>query len=283
MNHLEAWQTLSAGLVSTYGEREAQSVAFIVIEDVFHGQKPFSKALKLSNTELKSLSSIMTRLQNHEPVQYIIGQADFFGLKFNVDTNTLIPRPETEELVAWILEDYEFAHRRFKLLDVGTGTGCIPISLAKKNKHLDCTGFDLSAGALTKAQSNAALNQVSVSFEQLDALDQKAWNAVGVFDIIVSNPPYIPFIDKEIMPAQVLNHEPEMALFVDNHSPLIFYQAIAERGIDHLTKVGKLYFEIHENYAQEVKQILVELGYKHIEVRQDMQGKDRMVRASRPI
>ncbi len=282
MNHQEAWSFLFENIKPIYGKREAQSIASIVIEDSFQGQKPYSNQRILTNTELQQIMDITARLKNQEPVQYITGQADFFGLKFNVNTSTLIPRPETEELVAWILEDYQYAHRDFDVLDIGTGTGCIPIALAKRNARLQCTGVDLSEAALAVAQSNSTRHQVAVSFFQKDILLESAQKTLGQYDVIVSNPPYIPHSDKSMMSHQVLDNEPDLALFVENDDPLVFYRNIAEFGLHHLTKVGKIYFEIHESFAQETIRLLERLSYKNISLRQDMQGKDRMIRASVP-
>lgn len=254
-------------------EREAKSIARIVFEDAFHlfdyqSAQPF--------LQIEKLQAIQTRLANHEPVQYVLGQADFYGLKFKVTPAVLIPRPETEELVYWMLESIEKSNST--IVDIGTGSGCIPITLKKKMPSASLTGWDISKTALEIAKQNALLNQVDITFKEVDILKDANWPSLPKFDIIVSNPPYIPHSEIGLMPQQVTHFEPNLALFVDNEEPLIFYQKIAKFALQKLNESGQLFFECNEFNAKEVVRILTQLGFSQVELEKDMEGKERMVR-----
>lgn len=269
----QAHQQFIQQLTPFQGEREATSIARIVFEDAFRlfeyqSEQPF--------LAIDKLQAIQKRLVNNEPVQYILGQADFYGLKFKVTPDVLIPRPETEELVYWVLESIQKSN--LKLVDIGTGSGCIPITLKKKLPNAEILGLDISQAALKIAQENAVLNQVNVSFQAVDILKAEKWQALPYFDVIISNPPYIPYEEIGLMPKQVTDFEPNLALFVDNKAPLIFYQKIAQFAQQKLTPNGQLFFECNEFNAKEVVLILEQLGFSKVELAKDMEGKERMVR-----
>ena len=195
----------------------------------------------------------------HRPVQYVLEEAHFQGLKFYVNENVLIPRPETEELVEWILADFralQAASRDISVLDIGTGSGCIAVSLKVKNNFLQISACDVSSPALAIAKKNADNNKAAIQLFNYDILNQSSWNELPVYDLIVSNPPYIPERDKQSMDQNVLNYEPHIALFTSDDDPNIFYRTIALFGKTHLKAGGKLYFEIHMEGAPAVKEIL---------------------------
>lgn len=254
-------------------------MARIVFEDAF-GITNFERKDELSRSQAKRLEEIIRRLtDDNEPVQYILGQADFYGLKFHVTPSVLIPRPETEELVYWILEQarLEGYNKSLKVLDIGTGSGCIPVTLAQKNESLEVHATDISADALTIAKQNATLNKVNVQFFENDILEQEHWDDFEHYDYIISNPPYIPYEEEHLMPLNVKAYEPHQALFVPNESPLIFYETIARFAKVRLNEHGRIFFETNEFNAKEVAQMLEKNKFRNIELRQDLSGKDRMV------
>lgn len=271
-----AFSNLIQSISSIYDEREAETIAQYIFEDVFNLRRPFSDSL-LNSKEQTQFENIKSRLLNHEPWQYIVGQADFYGLKFNVNPNVLIPRPETEELVYQILQDLKLTNITSPtVLDIGTGSGCIPITIKKEDPNTQVTAIDVSVGAIQTAQSNAELNKVQINFQEFDILNKNRWQALGQFDVIVSNPPYIPNREKALMNKNVLDHEPQLALFVEDGEPLIFYKTIAEFAHSHLKKNGTLYFEINEFSGKETIEILKNLNFKNVELIQDMSGRDRI-------
>lgn len=215
------------------------------------------------------------RLLNHEPIQYILGTAHFYGLDFAVNPSVLIPRPETEELVDWIVKENSLA--KPVILDIGTGSGCIAITLKHQITEAHVEGWDISAEALTVATQNAESLGVDVDFNQVDILSFEPSTA-NHFDIIVSNPPYVRELEKQQMNNNVLDHEPHLALFVSNNDPLLFYRTIAQKAKVLLKPGRMLYFEINEYLGCEMLEMLAGLGYEAI-LKQDLQGKDRMIRA----
>lgn len=260
-------------------DAEALSLAKMLLVDVFgfstlelYGGKDRS----FSEKEQMHLADIVRRLQNHEPVQYIIGKETFMELVFEVDKNVLIPRPETQELVEWILEDHRL-DECCKILDIGTGSGCIPISLAHSMIGAELEAWDISDGALEVARRNANRNNVKVLFRKQNVLE--AVPSTSCYDVIVSNPPYITEKEKVDMEANVLDWEPSIALFVPDSDPLLFYRKIAELGLKMLVPGGSLYFEINRAYGAMMKSMLSNMGYKHVELRKDMFGNDRMIKA----
>lgn len=236
----------------------------------------------LSESDLLYFRSIVKRLQANEPFQYIMGHTDFFGLKMKTDQRALIPRPETEELVQWVTEEYDRSGA-YSMMDLCTGSGCIALALKSYFKIAEIIGTDLSSAALDLSKENASDLSLSVRWMQLDATDLKEYEVFGArsFDCWISNPPYIPKKDKHEMLPNVLDHEPHMALFVENDDALLFYREIGKAGLIYLKPGGRLFFEIHEGLGYETKELLTELGYENVIVRKDLQGKDRMVMAQR--
>lgn len=235
---------------------------------------------RLSESDLLFFRSIVKRLQDKEPFQYILGETWFYDLLFKIDKRALIPRPETEELVDLIIKDAKEISD-LKIVDLCSGSGCISISLAKNLNIKAVYGVELSQEAIDLAKKNAVLNHVSVSFLNGNVLENLPLEIEKKsVDIIVSNPPYIPLRDKEKMEKNVLDFEPHMALFVSDENPLVFYKAIAEHGLNILKDNGLIYLEIHENYGEETKRMLESKGFKKVEIIHDLQGKDRMIKAS---
>ena len=259
-----------------YGEGEARSMGRIVFEDAF---KIFDFSEQtFPEVHLDRLLEIQKRLLNQEPIQYILGQADFYGLKFKVDNRVLIPRPETEELVHWIIQHVKQSKRKVSILDIGTGSGCIPITLKRNLPDCKVSACDISKDALAVAKENAQFNEVDIDFYRINILDQKEWINLPEFDIIVSNPPYIPFEEKVLMPKNVLEYEPELALFVENNEPLIFYQTIVELAMQKCKTNGLLYFEMNEYNANDVRDLMTNQGFDSVEIQKDLQDKNRMIR-----
>ena len=266
-------------LHGSYTDAEALSLAKMLLVEVFgfstlelYGGKDRG----FSEKEQEVLSDIVCRLQNHEPIQYIIGRETFMGLVFEVNENVLIPRPETQELVNWILEDRR-ADEGCKILDIGTGSGCIPISLAHFMSGAELEAWDISDGALDVARRNASQNEVKVLFRKQNVLEVVP--SSSCYDVIVSNPPYITEQEKVDMEANVLDWEPSIALFVPDTDPLLFYRKIAELGLEMLVAGGALYFEINRAYGEMMKTMLEDMGYNNVELRKDMFGNDRMIKA----
>lgn len=270
---------------SLFDPREAQSIARIVFEDCFQLQRSQFPEATLNDAQAIRLQSIFASLQHQEPLQYILGQADFYGLKFKVDSRVLIPRPETEELVEWVLDTIKppsFSTSP-RILDIGTGSGCIPITLAKKLPRAEVWGLDVSPAAIALAQENAQLNQVQVDWREVDILKEIQWPQHfpkhPIFDVIISNPPYIPEREQVLMPAQVTQFEPHLALFVSDEDPLVFYRQIARFAKQFLNTNGYLFFECNEYNAREVAVMLGEMGWKEVVLQKDLSGKERMIRA----
>ena len=231
---------------------------------------------------LSDLKNCIKRLKNEEPIQYILGKTEFYGFPFLVDKNTLIPRPETEELVTWVVDEaaklQSYKDAKLSILDIGTGTGCIPISLAKHLPNATISAIDVSKNALKVAKQNAVLNDVKINFLLKDIL--KTENLNQLFNVIVSNPPYVRELEKAAIKNNVLENEPHLALFVEDENPLIFYKKIAELAKTHLTKNGLLFFEINQYLGKETVLMLEEKGFKNIELKKDLFGNNRMIKAN---
>jgi release factor glutamine methyltransferase len=243
------------------------------IEIALQPEKEISEAEKLE------FDKAISRLENFEPIQYILGDTEFFGLPFRVDNNVLIPRPETEELVDWIVDKTQ--NNEATIMDIGTGSGCISISLAKHLPKTKVYGLDVSADALQVAKQNAELNKVDVTFVKADVLDENSWEMIFKdvkFDTIVSNPPYVRVLEKKLMKPNVVKHEPDIALFVEDEDPLLFYRKIAQLSKIYLKPEGALYFEINEYLSKEMKEMLEFEGFKGVEIRKDIFKKDRMIK-----
>jgi release factor glutamine methyltransferase len=249
----------------------------------------FEKTASLKRTNiLKSPEKIITpaadeliqktlqELLQHKPVQYVLGEAWFYRMKFKVNAHVLIPRPETEELVEQLITDRKSKLTDPGILDIGTGSGCIPIAIKKNLPASKLIALDISEDALALATENAALHNAHINFMLLDFLDESTWSALELFDIIISNPPYIPIHEKEKLAKNVTDFEPHLALFVPDKSPLIFYEKIAAFGRDHLLPNGKIYLETHEDYAQQTA-ALFRPYYQTVMIKKDMYGKERMI------
>ncbi len=277
----EARQNMNTELIAIYPEGEAGSIADWVIEYITGTKKTdriTQKEKKLDPKQEQQITLCLERLLTHEPVQYILNEAWFCGLKFYVDKHVLIPRPETEELVEWIITHCKFPVDELNILDIGTGSGCIPISLKRRIRKAGVWSCDISREALSVAKRNADSLGTDVHFVELNFLDREHRDRLPSFDIIVSNPPYVPEKDKETMKANVLNYEPHEALFVMDNDPLIFYREIAAFGKTHLKKNGFIYTEIHEGLAESTIAVFQSAGYSS-ELKTDMQKKDRMLRS----
>ncbi len=285
-------------LSSTYPKTEIDTFFFLLIEEQL-GLQRIDTVLRpdflIPEKELQFLNDALHRLQKEEPIQYILGKTEFYGLPFTVNKNTLIPRPETEELVAWILEETEARKMKsekckiqneISILDIGTGTGCIPIALAKNIKNAAISAIDISYKALEIAKKNAILNNVRVNFFEADILKIKDLNKVQnqseheeiQYDILVSNPPYVRELEKVEIKNNVLQNEPHLALFVEDKKPLVFYEKIADLAKIHLKENGLLFFEINQYLGKETIDLLAEKGFKNIELKKDIFGNDRMVK-----
>lgn len=264
------------------GPGEATSVSRLVLEDLF-GYRRGSHPRRLSQDEQIMAWATINRLKAGEPVQYVTGIADFYGLQLRVDPAVLIPRPETEELVEWVLED-AVAGAQVQCLDIGTGSGCIPLALKYKRPSWTCTGVDVSTDALDVARANAEKLKLEVDFEVMDVLENPSSHLrAAAYNIIISNPPYIPPSERDVMSPSTLAHEPELALFVPEEDPLLFYRRIAELGTKALAKGGLLYFETNEFNSEDVVTLLTESGYAEVERRKDLRGKWRMVRGKKVL
>jgi release factor glutamine methyltransferase len=238
---------------------------------------------RLSESDLLFFRGIVKILLNHEPFQYIMGKVSFFGLEFRIDQRALVPRPETEELVRWITEEINL-EKPFKVLDVCTGSGCIALAMQSLANQARVIGVDKSTDALALARENAAFLSMRVDFFQMDALDKNQYEVFSEndFDCWVSNPPYIPESEFDSLPENVLRHEPHLALFVSNENPIIFYTFIAREALRCLKTAAWLFYEVHENLAEQVVRQLHELGFVNIELRKDLQGKNRLLKAQKP-
>lgn len=236
--------------------------------------------IRLSESDLLYFRSIVKRLQANEPIQYIFGDTEFYGLLMKCDSRALIPRPETEELVDWILSDVN-KFNQLEMLDMCTGSGCIALALKSQLKQANVSAIDWSQEALDLTSENSQLLKLDLNILKFDALsDFNSWNLQpNSFDVWVSNPPYIPLKEKELMESNVLEFEPDMALFVEDDSALIFYENIGKAARLYLKSGGILYFELNENYAEETKQLMEEIGFISVEIKVDLQGKKRMLKA----
>lgn len=279
MNNTIAY--IKQALGNRFQPEEIRSLTHLILKDICNlepHQILLHKDKDLSEATREQIKGIVDRLSAHEPIQYILGATSFYGYTFKVTPAVLIPRPETEELVDLIIqeEDKEGLH----LLDIGTGSGCIAISLAKHLKHPVVSALDISADALEVARCNAETNQAEVHFIQQDILDSKEVE-MEKQDIIVSNPPYVMIREKEAMEQNVVAYEPHGALFVSDEDPLLFYRAIALFGMRNLKDGGRLYFEINSALGEETKELLSETGYRDCTLIKDLSQRDRIIKATR--
>ncbi|WBX74671.1 peptide chain release factor N(5)-glutamine methyltransferase [Tenacibaculum pacificus] len=296
--NLQHFKTIfSDDLKYTYPQTEIDTFFFYLIEDYLGFQRIdviMKSDFEIPEEKQLLFNNVIQRLKNEEPIQYILGNTEFYGYPFLVNKNTLIPRPETEELVEWILSEFsdiknlqrDEVLKPLTILEIGTGTGCIPISLKKNLSNSDVSAIDISKEALKIASENAKLNNVDVQFIEQDILKADDLNFINSstsninFDVIVSNPPYVRELEKIEIKNNVLENEPHLALFVDDNNPLIFYDKIADLAKKHLTENGLLFFEINQYLGKETVKMLIDKGFKNIELKKDFSGNDRMIKAS---
>jgi release factor glutamine methyltransferase len=261
---------------------EIQGLAYIIIEHLFKINKTeiiTDRSLNISSSQLKELNQFLDRINKGEPIQYILGETEFYGRQFIVNPGVLIPRGETEELVDLVIKDHK--GKKIKVLDIGSGSGCIPITIVKELKLIKAYAIDFDPRAIKVARQNATRHQVEIDFLMIDILKEKI--PIQGLDVIISNPPYVTLSEKSQMKTNVLEHEPATALYVSDENPLIFYERIADLGRESLKEDGKLYFEINENFGNKIAQMLEQRGYKNIELIADLNGKDRVIKASNSL
>lgn len=275
-------------LTPIYDAGEAESFFYLILEEKKQLKRidlALHPDLVFSEEEIAVWNSILEPLKKEIPIQYLLGKTSFYGLEFEVNENVLIPRPETEELVDWISKSNSKIERlkNLKILDIGTGSGCIAISLAKNIPNAQVFAIDVSEKALATAKKNANINTVNITFINQNILEVASLSAVeGLnqqFDIIVSNPPYVRNLEKEEIKKNVLENEPHLALFVEDNDALIFYRKIAELAQKNLSPNGQLYFEINQYLGKEMIVLLEKMNFKNIELRKDIYGNDRMIRS----
>jgi release factor glutamine methyltransferase len=292
----EAERHIRLELQGIYEDQEVSNIAVIVVEHISalsRAERLANKEQQLKDHEIRKLDNILQRLRRNEPVQYVINKAWFYGMELYVDKNVLIPRPETEELVEWIIKDIRasgsdvFVRRGaeadetsfLKILDIGTGSGCIALALKRSMPKAEVWGCDNSDEALAVARRNGSALDIRVDFQGMNFLDPDQQKQLPTVDIIVSNPPYIPLNNKDQMHPNVVNYEPHSALFVPDDDPLIFYKAIAAFSKKRLYPKGCIYLEINEDLGKDVVAIFEKEGFK-MELKKDMQGKERMIKAA---
>jgi release factor glutamine methyltransferase len=278
----EAFYTLKTELNKLYPEQEAQAIAHEVMENITQLSKIdrlMSKEQLLSSSQQNEWDYILDELLQGKPMQYVLGKYYFMGKEFLVNENVLIPRPETEELVIWILNDWAQDKEGKSIFEIGTGSGCIPISLKAEWPEAQINACDVSLGALTVAQKNASHLEQDINFFEQNILDKSLWHHLPQYDIIVSNPPYIPIKEITTMEANVHEHEPHLALFVADTDRFLFYRIIAQLGKTKLKDGGAIYCEIHRDFPEETKAVFEAEGYTNIELRKDMHDNWRMIKA----
>ncbi|HET7117446.1 MAG TPA: peptide chain release factor N(5)-glutamine methyltransferase, partial [Hanamia sp.] len=292
MTTTEAYIDFIKKLKTIYDEREADNIADWVFEnvtDLKKWERRIDGNRELAEIHSNKIREYLRELLQNKPVQYVLNECWFYKRKFFVNENVLIPRPETEELVEWIIKDIQeinagnskptyLSDRQANIIDIGTGSGCVSISLKKELSKQNVAAIDISEKALSVAKKNAEDLNAEIEFLKIDFLNKKEWNRLGQYDIIVSNPPYIPIKEKEILKKNVIDFEPGIALFVGNNDPYIFYEKIAEFSETHLKKNGRIYVEVHEEYANNVEVVFEKAGLVTI-LKKDIYGKERMVKA----
>jgi len=296
----EAEKMIRQQLTTVYDESESGNIAALVLEDCtgFSATEiMMNKDRELAGEQEEKIQQYVQRLIRHEPIQYIMQKTWFYGMELYVDKNVLIPRPETEELVDWIVKDVKASGidvfqknatdadvtSQLKILDIGTGSGCIALALKKTMPKAEVWGCDVSEEALNVARRNGSDLDIRVDFQGSNFLDEAQHRLLPSVDIIVSNPPYIPLKEKDEMNANVVAHEPHTALFVPNDDALLFYRTIAQFAKKRLHEGGAIYLEIHENLGEAVVDLFRREDYASVEIRKDMQGKDRMVKVVRGV
>jgi release factor glutamine methyltransferase len=291
MNWQEKYQYVRDSLTAVHEASEAEAIAALVVEHI--GKEKLSEIRQAVVTTAQKLQteSILKELLAHRPLQYVLNEAWFYGLKFEVNESVLIPRPETEELVDWVVKELRSGKNEvqnwkdevlsvIRILDIGTGSGCIPIALKKNLPETDMSAIDVCSEAIHTATINAVNNETEINFQLLDFLDESKWNGLGKYDVIVSNPPYIKSTEATTMSRHVLDYEPHKALFVPDEDALLFYRKIADFASQHLLPNGAVYVEINQQLGNETVALFTQKGFM-VELRKDMSGNERMVKASR--
>jgi release factor glutamine methyltransferase len=274
---------LLSSLSELYDEREAASISSLVLEYITgmpKGLRLLQRTDLFTARQEELLRSYIRELTNHRPVQYVLNEAWFGALPFYVDENVLIPRPETEELVEWLLKENTLRGPGTIVIDIGTGSGCIPVYIKKKRNDFNVLGFDISEAALNIANKNADKLEVYIHFFQCDIRDQYQWRDIPAMDIIVSNPPYIPERQKQNLEKHVRDFEPELALFVPNDDPIIYYKLIGQLALKKLKSGGAVFLEIHHDYANDIMDWYEKNGF-FLELRKDLSGNNRMIKAEK--
>lgn len=269
-------------LIDSYPETEITSFFYLLTQYILGMRRidvSLNYGIEISNIDKEKFQESLNRLKNYEPIQYIIGETEFYGLPFKVNNSILIPRPETEELVDWVINSQQTINNKpINILDIGTGSGCIAVSLAKNSPNFNVFALDVSKEALVVAKDNAKLNNVNVEFIQGDIFNSNLEFNNLKFDIIVSNPPYIRALEKNQMQHNVLNFEPHLALFVEDEDSLLFYRKITQLANKILRSQGHIFFEINEYLGDEMTKLLKDEGFKEIELKADIFSKDRMIK-----
>lgn len=310
MTWKEQYQQLSKSLQSIHEKGEAEAITKLVIETIGKSTLKSLADNELTADETKQLKTIEQQLLSHRPVQYVLNEAWFYGLKFEVNENVLIPRPETEELVDWVVKDvrsmkYDERSKRYEvrnkigetqtddssyllspisyisILDVGTGSGCIPISIKKNIPAATVSAIDVCSEALNTAINNAVTHETDINFTLVDFLDESKWQQLEQYDLIISNPPYVKSSESKAMSEHVLQYEPHKALFVPDHDALLFYRKIADFALLHLKPDGVVYVEINQQLGKETLDLFLQKGFANVELRKDMSGNERFVKISR--
>ncbi|MFM6976618.1 MAG: peptide chain release factor N(5)-glutamine methyltransferase [Sphingobacteriaceae bacterium] len=281
MNWAQLEKDFIAELAALYEEAEAKNIFFLMVKQVTGWGKAhylLNKQEEIPLSRDEKMKAILIVLQSGKPIQYILGETEFFGLRFKVNPSVLIPRPETEELVQWILDSLP-SDGEVALLDIGTGSGCIPIALKHQLPQAKIFALDISETALATAKMNAEANRTAIQFIQQDILNPSDDLFAEKLDVIVSNPPYVRVAEQSLMRSNVLAFEPHTALFVPDDDALIFYERIADFALKNLKPGGLLFFEINEYLGEQTVELIDHKGFKNIELRKDFLGRDRMVKA----
>ncbi|WP_298300125.1 peptide chain release factor N(5)-glutamine methyltransferase [Hydrotalea sp.] len=281
MNIKTAYQHLLLELFEMYSDREAANIADMMIEAVTGFNKInriMHPEIILNKEQISLLQQYSNELAHYKPVQYVLQNAWFYGLPFFVNESVLIPRPETEELIAWLLDSTKQYTHPISVLDIGCGSGCIAVSIKHQRPKFRVSAIDISEKALTVAKKNATTHLASIDFKNIDILNNNNWSQLDSYDCIISNPPYIAWSENEVMAKQVVAFEPHEALFVPDNNPLLFYTTIAQFAKSHLANNGLLFLEVNENLAIETAQALNKLGFS-TNLKKDLQGKNRMLQA----
>lgn len=282
MSSKELYRNFLVELQSVYDLSEATVITDWVFEHIANIKKADlikNPLQKVPEPVLRKLAAKQEELLQHKPVQYVMGNTTFYNMQFQVNDKVLIPRPETEEMTNMVINNYRFEQKQISILDIGTGSGCIAVAIKKNLPSAKVIALDVSEEALDIARTNAITNKTNIQCTLFDFLDESRWPELMLFDIIISNPPYIPVKEKNTMDKNVVDYEPHSALFVPDHNPLLFYEKIAKFGRSHLNYNGKIFVETHVDYTQDVAK-LFSATYQQVIVKKDMFGKERMVIAS---